>query len=73
MSTLKHLLMKMINSFLTFIGLNSFMAFIILLLLEYQNGAMVFLTVAASSFTGILFFYIYKLYLLNTLKKNKPN
>ena len=65
--------MKMINSFLTFIGLNSFMAFIILLLLEYQNGAMIFLTIAACCFAGMLFFYIYKLYLINNLKKNKPN
>lgn len=63
--------MKLINGFLKFIGLNAFLTFIILVLLDYEDMSLVFLVVALGSFLALLLLQLYKIYLLNDIKKNK--
>jgi hypothetical protein len=63
--------MKIINGFLKFIGLNAFMAFVILLLLDYEDTSIVFLVVSVACFGTLLFLQLYKFYLVNNFKKNK--
>jgi hypothetical protein len=61
--------MKFINGILSFSGLNTLMAAVVLYVLDYENTAMVLLMVSLFCFAVILFFYLYKMYILIRLKK----
>jgi hypothetical protein len=63
--------MRLINGFLKFIGINAFLVFFILLILDYEDTSMVFLVVSLACFGTLLFLQLYKLYLVNNIKKNK--
>ncbi len=64
--------MKIINGVLSFIGLNTCMAGIVLYLLDYEDAAIILVIVSMASFAIMLLFYVYKLYAVVNLKKNNP-
>jgi hypothetical protein len=61
--------MKFINGILSFSGLNTLMAAVVLYVLDYENPAMVLLMLSLFCFVVMLFFYLYKMYILIRLKK----
>ncbi len=65
--------MKFINGILSFIGLIALFVAVILYMLDYENPAKILLAISLFFFAVMLFFYLYKMYLLISLKKNDPN
>lgn len=61
--------MKLINDILNFIGLNGLLAGAVLYVLSYEEAAGISLAVALLSYAQMLFLQVYKIYLLNYLKK----
>jgi hypothetical protein len=62
--------MKFINSILSFTGLTALIAAAVLFVLNRESIAMILFAISLFSFTVMLFFYLYRMYLLINLKKN---
>lgn len=63
--------MRTINRFFRIISFNSLVTAIILYLLNYENTAIYLLILGIAGLAVMLFLYIYKMYLMNLIKKNK--
>ena len=64
--------MNLIRGFFRFIGIITFMAFIIFLLIENESTAFFCLIISVLCFGIILSIKAYKFYLVYTLKKKTP-
>ncbi len=62
--------MKIINTFLSCIGLTALIIGLILFKFDYENMTVILFSVSLASFLRMALLHFYKLYLIINLKKN---